>query len=287
MTADHVEDELERLDRVIKAAEDWSEQYEKDQETFAGIIKVEARLERVLRKYFRGLAERSSSFVDWWEYEKKRASLQADALEVDVIIEDGPIDLEDSILVQAVYDPLAAAVALGANSGETVYQINMGLSETSAQVQRAARESVAELVGKKLDKDGNMIDNPKAKYQITDKTRKDIRESIRTSLTLGEVQEDAAARIAKTVGDPKRAATIARTEAVNAYQKGLLVMANSSGAVGKVWLSVNANDVCGTYAKLGIVKLDHDYNGFGMKSPAAHPNCRCSLRLVYAEELKR
>lgn len=283
-----IEDEIEKLDHVIKAAEDWSKQYDKDPVSYAGIIKVEAKLERNLRGYFRDLAEKVVTWVDWAAYEQKLRQIQADDLEVIVRIEDGPLGDEDGLLVQAIYDPIAAGTALGAQSGEVVYQINLGLSETSAAVQKAAREQVAQLVGKKVGKDGVVTVNPNAKYAINNKTKEDIRESIRTSLSIGETQQEAADRLSKTIKNPKRAATIARTETVNAYQQGLLVMADQSGAVGKEWLTVNGKDICGVYGDAGIVPIDHVYNVLtGLKAPAAHPNCRCSLRLVYANEVSQ
>lgn len=278
--------EAEELGNMIAAAEDWSKQYSKDAETHGKLIRVESRLETLLRRYYKELSERAANYVDWAQYNIRKAQISAkDDFSVDVIIQDGPLGAEDSIFIQTVFDPVAQAVALGAQAGETLYSVEIGLSQTSAVVQRTAKEMVADLVGKKVLDDGTIVDNPKAKYKITSKTRDDIRQSISTSLSLGEDQTDAVERLRNTIKNPKRAATIARTEAVNAYQRGLLLMGDESGAVGKEWQAVNFNDICGTNANQGIIKLNERFAS-GHLTPAAHPNCRCGLRLVYPEELK-
>lgn len=281
------ESEVEKLSNVILAAEDWSDLYREDEQNLAKLIKTESRLETVMRRYFREMSDRASTFINWYGYvEMLRQVSAADDLTVDVIIIDGPLDAEDAIFIQTMFDPIAQAVALGSQAGETLYSVELGLSETSAVVQRTAKEQVAELVGKKVDPDGTIINNPKAKYKISEKTRADIRQSISTSLSLGEDQATATERLKKTIKNPKRAATIARTETVNAYQRGLLTMGNESGAVGKEWQSVNDTDICGTNGNQGIIKIN-DLFASGHSAPAAHPNCRCGLRLVYPEESAR
>jgi len=284
---DDKEHELEQLDNAIRAAEKWSPQYSKDPEGHAKIIKVETKLDRDIRAYFRGLSERAINYVDWFAYDKKLREVRAtDDFDIIVNISDTVAGQEDGIFITAIFDTVATGVSVGAQAGELIYTKPLGLSQTSAEVQRAARELVAELVGRQLDKNGNIVDNPRSKYRISDKTRNDIRESLRTSISLGENHLDATARMQKTIKNPKRAATIARTEAVNSYQTGLMVMGDSSGAVGKEWLTVNNDDVCGTYANVGVVDLGYVYNPVTkIKHPAAHPNCRCSLRLIYPEEL--
>jgi hypothetical protein len=279
-----VELEIESLNNVILAAENWSKQYKKDPDTHAAIIKVESRLETVLRRYFKELSERAPSYINWFAYESMRRQIAAaDDFNVDVIINDAAFGKEDSIFIQTVFDPVAQAVALGANAGEKIYSVDLGLSETHATVQKTAKKLTAELVGKRIDADGNIVDNPKASYRITDKARADIRQSISTSLSLGEDQATATQRLLKTIKDPKRAGTIARTEAVNGYQRGLLAMGDESGAVGKEWQSVNQDDICGTNARAGIIKIKDNFPS-GHSGPAAHPNCRCGLVLIYPED---
>jgi hypothetical protein len=273
-----VEDEVERLDVMIKAAEDWSHEYRKDPKTHAKLIRLESKLERLMRGYFRDLSERAGSYVNWSAYYGQVKSFQ-----VDVIIEDEDLDGEDDVVLKILYDPIASGVALGAVAGETIYEIPLGMSETSASVQQAAREMIANLVGKRIDKNGIIIDNPRADYRITDKTRQDIRESIRTSLNLGEDIQSATERLRRTINNPKRAEVIARTETVNAYNKGLSVFANESGAIGKEWQDFGANDICAVNSNAGVIPLSESFPS-GDSEPAAHPNCRCGMRIVYQEE---
>lgn len=282
-----VEDELERLDIVLKASEDWSDEYRKDSLTHGKIIKLEAKLERALRDYFKGLSERANTWINWYAYNTTLREVAAaeDDYRIDVIVTDTPMDGEDGIFINVVYDPLAAATAVGAEFGEVIYKIPLGLTDTSASIQKVARQQIADLVGKRLDPNGNMIDNPKAKYRISDKTRQDVRESIRTSLHLGEDQATATARLIKTIRDPKRAAKIASTEAVNAYQGGLHLYAKTSGAVKKEWQTIiGACLLCITNAKAGAIPIN-DLFPSGHKQPSCHPWDRCAVRYLYPEEL--
>lgn len=280
-----VEIELELHDNAIKAAEAWSKQYEQDLETHAALIKVETRLETLLRRYFKELAERAPNYVNWYMYDTKVRQVQAafEDLTVDIMISDDQLGLEDGMFIQTIFDPVAQAVALGMQTGEKVYSQSLGISKNSAIVQRTAKDLVAELVGKRIDEDGNIIDNPNASFRITDKTRKDIREAIATSIALGEDQDAARARIMEVIRDPKRAEMIARTEAVNSYQRGLTTLGTETGAVGKEWQSSNADDICATNANAGIIPINDKFPS-GHGEPAAHPNCRCGMVLIYPED---
>lgn len=277
--------EAEQLNNVILAAEDWSKQYRKDEKTHGQLIKAESRLETVLRRYFKELSERVPKYINWMAYDAMRRTVSAAApdLTIDVLVSDDVFGYEDKLFFEVAYDPIAQAVALGAEAGEKVYAKEVGMSRTSAVVQKTAQEMTAELVGKKIDQNGILIDNPKAKFRVSDKTRADIRQSIATSLNLGEDQKAATDRLISTVKNPKRAGLIARTEAVNGYQNGLLAMGKESGAVGKEWQSTNYDDICGVNAAKGIIKINDSFPS-GDLAPAAHPNCRCSIVLIYPED---
>lgn len=286
LTASEIE--FESLNNGILAAEKWSKQYSKDKETHAKLIKIDTRLETVLLRYFKELAERALTYIDWGAYSYRISMIQAASMDdftVEVLLSDDAFGKEDQLFIQTIFDPISQAIALGAQAGEKIYSVELGLSETHATIQKSAKDMIGDLVGKKIDENGNIIDNPKAKYRISDKARADIKQSLSTSLTLGEDQETAKARLLKTIKNPKRAETIARTEAVNGYQKGLLTMGNQSGAVGKEWQSSNSDDICGENAAQGIININESFSS-GDDAPAAHPNCRCGLRLVYPEELK-
>ena len=282
------EDEVYQLNLMVLAAEDWSKEYERDPGGLAKIIKLEANMERVLRKYFRELSGQVDNFIDWYRYSyalhEKQVSA-ADDFSVDVIVLEKPIKESDGVFLKIVFNEIATGAAIGAQSGETIYRRYTGLTSTSAEIQQFARQQVAQLVGKKLGKDGTIQDNPKAKYRISNTTREDIQSSIKTSLSLGEDQTTATERLRATIKNPKRAELIAQTEAVNAYQGGLLTFGQKAGAKGKESQSLNTSDRCYDYAKEGIVPLGHLYGGLHL-GPSYHPRCRCGLRLIFEEELQ-
>jgi hypothetical protein len=282
-----VEDRIEQLQKLIRAAEDWAKSYDKDPESKAKLIKNEIKLEADLRRYFRNLSTRTKYFINWGEYSYQVRKLQAASNDVLTnIIIDNVLDDENNEVMKVIFDPLANATALGAQSAQTIYKINLGLTHTSELIQQAAKEKIAELVGKKITPEGLIINNPKAKYSINDKTLDDIRHSISSSLSLGENEAEATQRLVKTIKNPSRAATIARTESVNSYQNGIMTFGKESGALGKQWQTVGAVDACQDYADLEIVEFDYEYDA-GVTEPAAHPNCRCGIRLVYSEEFNR
>lgn len=256
--------EIERLGRVIAAAEPWSSEYEKDEDTHNAIIKAESKLETALRAYLRTLSEeRIDRIINWYQYMTIRGA-DKPAYEVDVTINDDAMEGEISILMNMVYDPMLEAVAVGAMAGEAIYEIPLGMTSTTDTVQDAARKHVATLV-----------------TQINEGTRGKIRSSIKTSISLGEDQKTASARLNKVIKDPKRAQTIARTEAVNSYSLGLETFGIESGATSKTWQSVPG--ACAICSPLDgqTEPIGEDFPSIGRPGPSAHPNCRCGKRLNY------
>lgn len=279
-----IDDEIERYDVLIKAAERWGDSYAEDPTSHATLIKTEARLQRLLRTYFRGFADNLDRYVSWYAYNGQvRASQINAAVDINVIVSDQLFDDIDGQLITVVFDTVATAITTGAQAGEMIYKIPLGIQSTDAIIQDLTTRQIANLVGKRVEKDGTIVDNPKATYRISDKTRNDITKSIQTSIALGEDRESAAKRLKSVINNPKRAETIAQTETVNAYAKGLMHFAVQSNATGKEWQDVGAIDICHENAKQGIVPLNHVYEN-GVTEPAAHTGCRCGLRLVYANE---
>ncbi len=275
-------DEYELHSRVVKAAEDWSKEYSKAPEQQDDLIRAEAKLERQLKKHFRQCADKAETFVDWRQY----YSVIRASYDVKVIVLDDAVGNTDETVFELIFDTVALAVAAGAQAGESIYKIPLGLDSLSAEIQLAARIKVAGLVGKKVLSDGQVVDNINSAYRISTKMRDDIRQSIHTSITLGEEQDVAVARLKKVINNPKRAETIARTEAVNSYSTGLDTFGRASGAVGKEWQSVGAVDQCAQYEQLGPVPFDYIYDTLlRLTGPTAHPNCRCGKRLIYQNEL--
>jgi hypothetical protein len=174
-------------------------------------------------------------------------------------------------------------MAVGAQAGEAIYKIPMGITSTSANIQKLTMEKVAALVGKKVLKDGTIIDNPKADMNILDTVRNDIAQSIKTSLALGEDLQTAVERVQKVIDSPYRAELIARTESVNAYQSGLAQFAIDSDAKGKEWDTSGGCAICEGNAAEGPIPIDAIFSS-GDSEPTAHPNCKCSLTYIYQEQ---
>lgn len=288
-----LEYEAIKLSALIRATEDWSSEYAKDPTSHAKLLRTEARMQVDLTKFFRDIAKDLPRYIDWHAYstDLRAATTQKFAAgeqqqsqyNVDVIVRDVPTDRYDGTFIKVVFEELAIMTAIGAQAGEAIYGVPLGIQSTDAIIQQLTTQHVANLVGKKLLKDGSIVDNPKATYRISDKTRTDIAQSVKTSLNLGETVDEATARLQKVIANPNRAKIIAQTESVNTYQAGLYEFGAQSGAVGKEWQDVGAVDVCADYAAEGPVPFDYLYGGT-LTGPTAHTRCRCGQRLIYQAE---
>lgn len=286
-----LEREAINLTALIRSSEDWSSEYAKDPKTHAKLLRNEAVLQVELTKYFRDIAANIPQYIHWQGYlNQRRQTLDAQDpnYNVDVIVQDVPVDKYDGTFIKVVFQQVAILTAIGATAGENIYRVPLGIQSTDAIIQQLTTDHVASLVGKKVLKDGSIVDNPKATYRISDKTRKDIAQSIKTSLNMGDDIQTATARLEKAVTglNNNRAKVIAQTESVNAYQTGLFEFGKQSGAVGKESQDVGAVDNCRTYAELGPVPLDYLYDGIYFK-PTYHTKCRCGSRLIYQAEWDR
>lgn len=277
----------ERQISLVLAAEDWADEYRDSDEAFATLLKSEARLQRVLVEYLRDLSKRVPGYVYWQAYNMKLNQLKAadkDPFDVDVMVQEIP-DGEDGFVMKVVFDPIADAAAAALVGAQATYGIMLTDSAMADIINRLATEQTAYLVGKKVDQFGNIVDNPKAKYRISDATRDKIKQSIRNSLNIGEDQAAATKRLQDTIRDPKRAAKIAATEAVNTWQGSQFAYATETGAVAKEWRTIaGACPTCQGNANVGIIAIDKSFPSGHLK-PSCHPWDRCGLRYVYQEEL--
>src|SRR5437588_3589621 len=288
---EEIEREAVNLTMLIRKAEDWSGEYTKDPKTHARLLRIEAVLQVKLVKYFRDIVRNIAQYIRWQPYLNQRPLAPNPTnpnFNVEVIVQDVPLEDYDGQFIKVVFQDVATLTAIGASAGENIYNVPLGIQSTDAIIQQLTTEHVASLVGKKVLKDGSIVDNPKATYRISDKTRNDIAQSIKTSLNMGDDIQAATERLKKTVMglNNNRAKVIAQTESVNAYQAGLFEFAKQSGAVGKEWQDVGAVDVCSEYAALKAVPLDYLYDGIYLK-PTYHIKCRCGQRLVYQAEWDR
>lgn len=276
-----IEDEIEQLDVIIKAAETWGKGFKRDKATHLKAIKLEAKLQRQIRTLFREKSRDIEKYINWTAY---YGQINAD-LNIETIVTGDFFDGLDSDFLTVTFDTYAQIITTGAKAGESIYKLPLNIRSSDDFIQELTIRRLAYLVGKMVDKSGKVVDNPKAEYRISDKIRSDIAKSIQTSINLGEDKQTVISRLVNIVDNPGRAEKIAQTETVNAYGAGMLEFGKESGAVGKEVDTVGAVDVCADYADEGIVPLDHLYGGTD-DSPAFHVGCRCTIRLVYANEMQ-
>lgn len=153
-----------------------------------------------------------------------------------------------------------------------------GLANTRAIAY--AEERAAEMVGRKWV-DGVLVDNPDARWVISDTTR----DNIQTLVTKAYEDGKTPAKLAEQIKDSEtfsaaRAKLIAKTETSTASINGTLSGWRESGVVeGKSSLlssDHDKDDECDDNADAGVVALDDDFPS-GDDGPPYHPGCDCSL----------
>jgi hypothetical protein len=168
-----------------------------------------------------------------------------------------------------------------------------GLSEADITKQVDVRATAwsaqrsAELVGKRIDEDGNIIDNPDSEWSIDESTRDMLRATIEQSITDGDSADMLAQKIEDSAAfSDTRATNIARTELANAHMQGNLEGWKGSGVViGKRSVLGSAHDIddeCDMAAEDGVIGIDETFSN-GYDAPPYHPNCVCDLVPVLDE----
>jgi SPP1 gp7 family putative phage head morphogenesis protein len=150
-----------------------------------------------------------------------------------------------------------------------------------------AKQRAAELVGKKFDSTGNLVDNPNPQYSIAQSTREFIRVDITKAMEEGWSND----KLAKTLSgnyafSEERAMTIARTETATADTAGNLELYRQTGTVAKKQWIVGA-ECCPICEEIDgeVVGLDDKFSS-GTLTPPAHPNCRCDFLPILPETTK-
>ena len=156
-----------------------------------------------------------------------------------------------------------------------------------------AAERSAELVGKRRNLAGDLVDNPDAQWRIDDSTREFLRADIADAMANGESNDDLAQRIVDNYAfSEDRAMTIARTETQMAANSGSINGYKASGVVDqKQWLTADDDLVSEDCAENGaagdngdgVIGLDDEFPS-GDAAPPAHPNCRCVIVPVVSDD---
>jgi SPP1 gp7 family putative phage head morphogenesis protein len=155
----------------------------------------------------------------------------------------------------------------------------------------AARQRAAEMVGMRALPDGELIENPSARWRIDESTREMLRELVVNALTDGWSADTLADEItAAEAFSPERAEMIARTEIANADMQGTMTGYRTSGLVaGKRWLTSHddkVSDECAESEDAGIITLDDVFPPNDVDAPPNHPNCRCTVLPVLTDEME-
>lgn len=285
-----VDREAIKLTAMLLAAEKWAPGYYKTPEQHAELIKAEAEWQIVLTKFFRNMKKQVRDYVNWDQYNHQlnlhpqldRTTLDYD---VDVIINDDQIDQADGNFIKVSLSTVNRIVGASWAASDILYG-QTGIHSQSELLQQLTTKQVAALVGKKVLPDGSIVDNPDAKYNVIETVRKDIAQSIKTSLGLGETTDEAISRMEDIINEEQRAELIAQTEAVAAWNASLMEYGSQTDAVGKEWEDAGAEDECADDSDQGPIGIDEEFSS-GDQEPPAHPRCRCSIRLIYRDEAEQ
>ena len=250
------------LTATILASEEWEPSYHRAPKQLKRLIQTEAELQASLTDYLAGLSTRVEGLVVWSEVQ-----LHPITASTTPPLSDERWKAERALLNAAVSGYLLELVTIGAEAGEVIYAIPLGLGPLDEAVMKAAGQQTARLV-----------------KDVTKTTRKLISSAIEQSIAQGEDIAATLERIQSIVANPVRAELIARTESVFAYQGGLETFAAESGAKSSTWDALSG--ACQLCAPLDgkTVKIGEAFvlgNGATVIHPPGHPRCRCGRILNY------
>lgn len=188
----------------------------------------------------------------------------------------------DDIVIDVSSD-LSQAYEGGAKEGVAQLSMKVEHSEINSSAKAYAEKRSAEMIGKRYV-DNELVDNPNAKFVISDTTRDDLKDLIEKAFSKGTTFEDfeAAIKSAGTFSDA-RANLIARTEIAMAQVRGNMDMWKKSGIVQTVSIVLSGNHV-------EVDECDEAANGgpfpiHGVPVLPLHPLCMCGYLAVELREV--
>lgn len=150
-----------------------------------------------------------------------------------------------------------------------------------------SRRRSAELIGKRILKDGSIVDNPNAEYCITDTTRNEIKGLIDDAMKEGWSNQELANKIQSSYSfSSDRSMMIARTETNMADNNITVKSYEKAGIKKKKWLTAHDDKVdpcCTANEKQGAIALNAMFSS-GSVAPPAHPRCRCTILAVFEDD---
>lgn len=149
-----------------------------------------------------------------------------------------------------------------------------------------ATARAAEMVGKRIVA-GVLIDNPDARWTITEPTREWLRQAITAAFEDGLSPAQLGDLIRSDYAFSKaRAELIAKTEVGNLNMWSNFASAKAMGATHKrssLSADHDHDDFCDDAEAAGEVPIDYDY-GFGFKAPLYHPRCQCAMSFYWRKK---
>lgn len=240
-----------------------------------------------------GMAEQIAALIDGAAVDWQADDLTAELNRVAKIVTDGLdfgewdglSDVVEPIIRRAAEDGAVAALL------QVMPDPAVGMvTNIRSRAVKWAHDRAAEMVGMKWV-GGELIQNPAAEWQITEGTREMIRAQVVEAMQNGDSVQELAGRLKESHAfSNTRARTIARTETAMADGMGNLIGWEETGLVaGKRWITAEDDKVsaiCNTNGKMGVIGL-HEHFTHGGMTPPAHPNCRCTVVPVLAEDMPK
>jgi phage portal protein BeeE len=243
-----------------------------------------ARVERAVHKVFSRQKEKAKERARFIKEKHEKVAKAGPA---------SPSEMFDAIWKEIVNDfaemhsevkaGIEDAVHEGINDG--ILQLSLDDSTLIAKANTVAGEyaetRAAQLVGKRVGENGELVDNPSAKWAIDDGTRDELKRIIKASFDEETPYADLVNQIEEaTAFSASRAQLVARTEVATAQIKGNFDVWKASGLVEKVQWMANDEpcDECEGNDE-EIRELGEPFPS-GDLSPLAHPNCECLLVAV-------
>lgn len=247
------------------------------------LVRAERRIKRLLAKALQKVAAGVAAMVlDEGVTKAKKPKDIADAADLSAI-EDIIPDLADLMgdAAERVATEMLARIGVDTEA-ELVNVVNGAV--------RRARDIAAELVGRRYNKDGKLVQARRAKYRIDESTRDMIRDLIADGLDENIGVDEIAKNIMEaTAFSEERAELIANTEIARVNSEASLesyrgARDEAGVKVKKEWLlAPDPCPICEANNEQGAIDLDDNFQS-GDATPPAHPNCRCSVSPVVEDD---
>ena len=252
-----------------------------------------ALIEAYLLTRIDGLAEQIAALIGGAAIDWQAEDLTAELNRVAKIITDG-LDFGEWSGLSDVVEPI---IRRAAEDGAVAALLHVMpdpavgmVTNIRSRAVKWAHDRAAEMVGMKWV-GGELIQNPAAEWQITEGTREMIRAQVVEAMRNGDSVQELAGRLKESHAfSNTRARTIARTETAMADGMGNLIGWEETGLVsGKQWLTAEddkVSEICNTNGDMGVIGL-HEHFAHGSLTIPGHPNCRCTVIPVLAEDMPK